>query len=50
MSREEAKVIIEKLVERFAEHREDYHLMDYYEKKTIKTSSISCLRPQVESN
>lgn len=26
MQREEAKAIISKLIERFAEHREDYHL------------------------
>lgn len=34
MSREQAKAIIEKLVERFAEHRKDYHLSDYNEQKT----------------
>lgn len=34
MSRDEAKAIIEKLVERFAEHRKDYHLPDYNEQKT----------------
>ena len=33
MSREQAKAIIEKLVERFAEHRKDYHLADYNEQK-----------------
>lgn len=34
MQREEAKAIISKLVERFAEHRKDYHLSDYNEQKT----------------
>ncbi len=33
MSREQAKAFIEKLVERFAEHRKDYHLADYNEQK-----------------
>lgn len=33
MSREQAKAIIEKLVERFAEHRKEYHLADYNEQK-----------------
>ncbi|MCE9538733.1 MAG: N-6 DNA methylase [Bacteroidetes bacterium] len=34
MIREEAKSIIEKLVDRFREHRKDYHLTDYNEAKT----------------
>lgn len=34
MSRDQAKAIIEKLVERFAEHRKDYHLAEYNEQKT----------------
>ena len=34
MTREEAKSIIEKLVDRFREHRKDYHLADYNEAKT----------------
>ncbi|MBK7667728.1 MAG: type I restriction enzyme HsdR N-terminal domain-containing protein [Sphingobacteriaceae bacterium] len=34
MSREQAKAIIEKLVERYAEHRKEYHLADYNEQKT----------------
>ncbi len=34
MSREQAKSIIEALVERFREHRKDYHLPDYNEQKT----------------
>ncbi|MBI2270137.1 MAG: N-6 DNA methylase [Bacteroidetes bacterium] len=34
MTREEAKNSIQKLVERFAEHRKDYHLPDYNEAKT----------------
>jgi len=33
MPREEAKVIIEKLVTRFKEHQKDYHLADYNEQK-----------------
>jgi len=33
MQKEEAKAIISKLVERFAEHRKDYHLSDYNEQK-----------------
>lgn len=33
MLREEAKKIIEKLVERFAEHRKEYHQPDYNEQK-----------------
>ncbi len=33
MIREQAKAIIEKLVERYAEHRNDYHLVDYNEQK-----------------
>lgn len=33
MQREQAKDIIEKLVERFAEHRKEYHLADYNEQK-----------------
>ncbi len=34
MNKEEAKDIIETLVERFKEHRGDYHLPDYNEQKT----------------
>ncbi|MBI2269055.1 MAG: Eco57I restriction-modification methylase domain-containing protein [Bacteroidetes bacterium] len=34
MTKEEAKNIIQKLVERFREHREEYHLPDYNETKT----------------
>jgi type I restriction-modification system DNA methylase subunit len=34
MTREEAKQVIEKLAERFAEHRKDYHAADYNEAKT----------------
>ncbi len=34
MTREEAKAIIEKLVNRFKEHQKDYHLSDYNEQKT----------------
>jgi type I restriction-modification system DNA methylase subunit len=34
MSRDQAKAIIEKLVERFQEHQKDYHLPDYNEQKT----------------
>jgi type I restriction-modification system DNA methylase subunit len=34
MPREQAKATIEKLVERFREHRHDYHLPDYNEQKT----------------
>lgn len=34
MTKEEAKKEIEKLVERFREHREEYHLPDYNETKT----------------
>jgi predicted type IV restriction endonuclease len=34
MSREEAKAIIEKLVNRFAEQRKGYHAADYNETKT----------------
>jgi type I restriction-modification system DNA methylase subunit len=34
MTREEAKAIINTLVERFREHRKDYHLADYNEAKT----------------
>ncbi|MBK9284741.1 MAG: N-6 DNA methylase [Sphingobacteriaceae bacterium] len=33
MTREEAKAIINALVERFAEHRKEYHLPDYNEQK-----------------
>lgn len=33
MTREQAKVFIEGLVERFREHRKDYHLPDYNEQK-----------------
>lgn len=33
MTREEAKAIIQSLVERFAEHRKEYHLPDYNEQK-----------------
>ena len=34
MTREEAKAIINTLIERFAEHRKEYHLPDYNEQKT----------------
>ena len=34
MDRGQAKAIIEKLIERFREHRDDYHLPDYNEAKT----------------
>jgi predicted type IV restriction endonuclease len=34
MTREEAKAIISKLVERFKKHQKDYHLSDYNEQKT----------------
>ncbi|MEO8762203.1 MAG: TaqI-like C-terminal specificity domain-containing protein [Bacteroidia bacterium] len=34
MTKEESKAIIEKLAERFAEHRKDYHLPEYNEQKT----------------
>ena len=34
MTREEAKKEIEKLVARFTEHPEEYHLPDYNETKT----------------
>ena len=34
MTREQAKTAIENLVERFAEHRDEYHLPDYNEAKT----------------
>ncbi|MBI3502747.1 MAG: N-6 DNA methylase [Bacteroidetes bacterium] len=34
MTRDQAKATIEKLVERFREHRNDYHLADYNEAKT----------------
>jgi type I restriction-modification system DNA methylase subunit len=34
MSRDQAKIAIEKLVERFAEHRKAYHAPDYNEAKT----------------
>ena len=34
MTKEEAKAIIQKLVERFAEHRKEYHLPEYNEQKT----------------
>src|SRR3972149_2976593 len=34
MTRDQAKATIEKLVERFREHRHDYHLPDYNEAKT----------------
>ncbi|TAL58222.1 MAG: methyltransferase [Bacteroidetes bacterium] len=34
MTRDQAKATIEKLVERFREHRNDYHLPDYNEAKT----------------
>jgi type I restriction-modification system DNA methylase subunit len=34
MNREKAKSIIESLVERYAEHQEDYHRPDYNEQKT----------------
>lgn len=34
MNREQARIIIENLVERFAEHRKEYHLPDYNEQKT----------------
>jgi adenine-specific DNA-methyltransferase len=34
LTKEEAKKEIEKLVERFREHREEYHLPDYNETKT----------------
>ena len=33
MTRDEAKANIENLVERFAEHRKEYHLPDYNEQK-----------------
>ena len=33
MTKEEAKATVKKLVERFAEHREEYHLSDYNEQK-----------------
>ena len=33
-SKEQAKAIIEKLVERFVEHRKEYHHADYNEQKT----------------
>lgn len=34
MNREQAKAIIEKLVERYREHQREYHLADYNEQKT----------------
>src|ERR1035437_5103118 len=34
MTKDEAKAVIEKLVERVREHRNDYHLPDYNEAKT----------------
>lgn len=34
MTREQSKIIIEKLVERFSEHKKEYHLTDYNEQKT----------------
>jgi hypothetical protein len=34
MTRDEAKAIVDKLVQRFAEHSEEYHLPEYNEQKT----------------
>ena len=34
MSKEQAKAAIEKLVERYGEHKEEYHLQEYNEQKT----------------
>ncbi len=34
MTKDQAKAVIEKLVQRFREHRNDYHLPDYNEQKT----------------
>jgi predicted type IV restriction endonuclease len=34
MTREEAKAIITALIERFSEHRKEYHLPEYNEQKT----------------
>ena len=33
MTREEAKAVVEKLVERYSEHYNEYHLQDYNEQK-----------------